>query len=379
MLVLSPEEARRLLLQGTGLAAPHHPAGTAGVASMLSERTCLQLDPIDRIGTSPDLVVWARVDGVPRGGWSAVMPGGAFEHFAKERCLLPASAFPAYREQALRTPGWRLSARLKRVDASVLEGVLAEIRERGPLPARALSDRGAVAPADWSGWTSTGKLSSMAVTVLVARCQLVTAGRTAAGHRIYDLPSRALPSVHGAPGPAEGFARWSIAQRAAAAAMLPQVSGPWWGMLKEARRAGLPAQMVQAGELVAARVTGARRTYLLPPALPEARHQAPDDDGKLRILGPLDPVIWDRKLIEQVFGFRYVWEVYKPAAKREWGYYVCPLLFRGRLVGRLEGRRDEAGRVEVERLWRERGWNRATTRALEEAVARLSALQRRAA
>jgi len=378
VLTLSPTEARHLLLWGTGLAAPAHPAGLDGARAVLAGRTCVQLDPIDRIGTNPDLVMWARVDGLPRGRWSSVMPVGAFEHFAKERCLLPASAFPAYRDQAVETPWWRLTARLKRVDAGVLRDVLAEVAARGPMPASALTDRGAVDPIDWSGWKSTGRMASMAISVLWTRCQVVTAGRTAAGHRIYDIPSRALPEHHDAPAPPEGFARWSIRQRAVAAGLLPRVSGPWWSMLRDARRAGVPSELVASGALVEARVTGARRTYLLPPALVERRGQAPPTDGRMRILGPLDPLLWSRDLVEQAFGFRYVWEVYKPAKQREWGYYVCPLLYRGRLAGRLEGIRRPEGGIEVTGLWRERGWNRAASRALDEAVARLSALQVRA-
>jgi uncharacterized protein YcaQ len=72
----------------------------------------------------------------------------------------------------------------------------------------------------------------------------------------------------------------------------------------------------------------------------------------MRILGPHDALLWDRKLVRQVFGFDYVWEVYKPAEDRKWGWYVCPLLHRGRLVGRLEGRvRDDT--LVIERLYRE--------------------------
>ena len=373
-LVLTPAEARALLLRGAGLAAPRHPSGVPGVVSVLAAQRCIQLDPIDRIGTNPDLVAWARVDGLARGAWSQVMPGHAFEHFAKERCLLPADAFPAYREQAAETPWWRLTERLKRVSPGVLADVLAEVQARGPLPASALEDRGAVEPLDWSGWKSTGKMTSMALSVLWTRCQLVSAGRTAQGHRIYDLPERALPAVASAPAPAEGFARWSIRERALAAGLLPLSPGPWWGMLEAARRAGLPGQLVSSGALVEARVTGSRRAWLLTPELAAQVGQGtPDDDGRLRILGPLDPLLWDRTLVELVFGFTYVWEVYKPAAERRWGYYVCPLLHRGRLAGRLEGRRDAQGQVVVTQLWREPGWNRTTTQALEAAVARLGA------
>jgi hypothetical protein len=88
----------------------------------------------------------------------------------------------------------------------------------------------------------------------------------------------------------------------------------------------------------------------------------------MRILGPLDPVLWDRGLVSQAFGFDYVWEVYKPAARRQWGWYVCPLLHRGALVGRLEARvREDA--LQADNLWREKGV-RLDDAALDEALAR---------
>ena len=94
----------------------------------------------------------------------------------------------------------------------------------------------------------------------------------------------------------------------------------------------------------------------------------------MRILAPLDPLMWDRPLVQHATGFEYLWEVYKPAAQRRWGYYVCPLLYRGRLAGRVEARRRD-GDVVVEQVWREAGWNRTTTSALDDAISRLKTLQ----
>lgn len=74
----------------------------------------------------------------------------------------------------------------------------------------------------------------------------------------------------------------------------------------------------------------------------------------MRVLGPLDPLLWDRKLVRHAFGFDYVWEVYKPSSERRFGWYVCPLLHEGQLVGRIEARVTD-GALVVERLWREEG------------------------
>jgi uncharacterized protein YcaQ len=88
----------------------------------------------------------------------------------------------------------------------------------------------------------------------------------------------------------------------------------------------------------------------------------------MRILAPLDPLLWDRKLVQQLFDFDYVWEVYKPASKRIWGYYVVPILHRGRLVGRFEGRRDD-GKLQIENLWVE-GDGELDEKAWKEALER---------
>jgi uncharacterized protein YcaQ len=117
-------------------------------------------------------------------------------------------------------------------------------------------------------------------------------------------------------------------------------------MLQATRTDGTVERLLEEGRLVEVRV--GRRPYLM---LPDPAPPLPDD-GAVRILGPLDALVWDRALVRDAFGFDYVWEIYKPEATRVWGYYVCPLLANGRLVGRLEARRDGATLV-VERRWGE--------------------------
>ena len=347
---LSAADARRWLVHVHGLARPFG-RGRAAVPRLLHDRRCIQLDPLDQIGTSADLVALARIDQLRKGQvYEALLPGHAFEHFAKERCLLPAHAFPGFRDHVRETGWWQGSTRLKRVDEALMGEVLAELRERGPLRADQLADRGRVEPLDWSGWTGTKKATTMAIEVLWMRCDVVVCGRDRGGTKIYDVPERALPAVHDAPGP-EDFGRWALMERVWAAGLLARATGPQWGQLRHVR-ASLPDQLIAEGVLEEVVVEGSRRPYLAPAGFRDVDTAEPDD--RLRILGPLDPLLWDRKLVRQAFGFDYVWEVYKPKAKRQWGYYVCPLLHRGVLVGRLEGvARD--GVLTVEGLWAEAG------------------------
>ncbi|WP_205520403.1 DNA glycosylase AlkZ-like family protein [Pyxidicoccus caerfyrddinensis] len=362
---LHPDEARRYLVGQLGLARTALPPGARGVRALLKALRCIQLDPLDVIGTNADLVALARVDGLVRGDvYRHLMPGHAFEHFAKERCLLPVSAFPYYRERAAQAPWWRLEERLKRVPEAVLHAVLKEVEELGPASAKTLTDHGPVVPLDWSGWKGTGRATAMALEVLWTRCQVVVCGR-APGGKVYDVPRRALPRLADAPVD-ETFGRWALVERVEAAGLLSRVTGPHWSTLTDVRTSPLPDTLVKEGVLEEVAVPGSPRRYLAPSGF-RAR-DFPEPDDRMRILGPLDPVLWDRGLVRLAFGFDYVWEVYKPAAQRQWGWYVCPLLHKGALVGRLEARVRE-DTLHVDNLWREKGV-KLDDAALDAALAR---------
>ncbi len=351
MITVSRADARRYLVSHLGLARFASERGDAALRGMLTRLRCVQLDPLDPIGQNADLVAIARVRDVRRAAiHRAVYPGHAFEHFAKERCLLPASAFPSYRDRAVETPWWRHSDRMKKLDAGLVRDVLAEVTERGPVPLRALEPRGKVAPMNWSGWMGTSSAAKLALEVLWTRCEVVVAGREGRD-KLYDVPARALPAVHAAAAPAD-FASWALVERVEAAGFLSRMSGPWWSMLSDARIDGTPDRLVAEGTLEAVTIEGVKRPYLAPRGFRDRPVEKPD--ATMRILGPLDPMLWDRALVRDVFGFDYVWEVYKPKEERRWGWYVCPLLHRGKLIGRIEARID-AGVLTVDRLWREEG------------------------
>lgn len=362
LLSLSPHEAARALVGHHKLATPWRD----NPAALLEALGALQLDPIDRIGSSPDLVLHARLDGVQRGDWPRLLgTGHAFEHHAKERCVLPAARFPWFAEHARAFPTWRLRQRLERIEPQHLDAVLGEVAERGPCTPADLSDHGTVRRLEWSGWVGTAKAGTLALEVLSHQCRLVVVGRSARGQRVYDLPSRALPSVCSADD--KGGDRAALLHRVQMCGFLRTAGGPQWGGLEHLRKGPLLEDLVEEGVLCRVRVGTVRRTYLVAPDTLE--HGANTDD-RMRILAPLDPLLWDRELVKSAFGFAYVWEVYKPASRRVYGYYVCPLLHEGRLVGRMEGRRKPSGEVALLGQW-----GQPDPDALSAALERLRAFQ----
>lgn len=347
---LTPDEVRRFMVGHCGLRAVTRPDGPDGVRNLLAARRCIQLDPIDRIGTNADLIAFARVDGIGRGDVHHHVDGHSFEHFAKMRCLLPAECFPIWRHHLTGQLAYREENRMDRLTSAVVEAVYQEIAERGPMTSSELSDQGRVRSLDWSGWKGTSKAATMALEVLWNDCRIIVRTRRR-GARVYDLPERALPAAATA-APPEDPLHVALVDRIEAAGLLPEVAGPWWAMLTGARSDGTVEALIAEGRIERVAVAGMKRTYLAPAGF--AERSFADDDGRMRILAPLDPLLWYRPLVQHAFDFEYIWEIYKPAAQRRWGYYVCPLLHEGQLVGRFEGR-FVGGEVVVDTLWREPG------------------------
>ncbi len=374
---LTDAEARSFMLWHLGLRCD----APRDVAALLAQRRCIQLDPLDRIGNSADLWAAARMTGTRRGDtYDALLPGGCFEHMFKVRCLLPPAFLPHYRAR-MRETGWFGYGRMcERPDEAQLAEVMAEVRERGPSLQSELGDRGMAVKRYDHPWARKATVNMICVDLLEARGDLVVVERTGKGKR-YDLAERAFPDLE-LDAAVEPWARFVVRERAHAAGFLPMNAGPWWTLAKDVR------VQVRTDAALRRDVTEVRlgkRRYLAPTAALDRWRSDPAglderDDGRMRVLSPLDPLLWDRDLVRHLWDFDYVWEVYKPAAKRRWGYYVCPLLHRGRLVGRFEAHREarsatdgeEGWRVVVDQVWPEQGFEQA---AFDACVARLEASQ----
>jgi uncharacterized protein len=363
--VLPADHARAILLHAAGFDRAW-PAGDAGIHALLDALDWIQLDPIDRVGQNADLVAGARVPGMVRGDVHRALAGQSFEHFAKERCIVHPRHFAHYRGQAVETPWWRHSERMSLLAPELLAEVLDEVGARGPLPIDQLSTRGKVNPMEWSGWKGTSRAEVLALDVLWTRCEVVVSGRDARGRRIVDTPERALPAEAVAATPSGTFAETMLLARVRSCGLLSRAGGPTWSMLAATRTDGTVERLLDAGALAEVRV--GRRPYL---TLPESLDLSVRDvlhaaSPVSAVLGPLDPLMWNRDLVRDAFDFDYLWEIYKPEAQRRWGYYVCPLLVGGQLRGRIEARR-QGKTLRIERTW-------GSLDGAEPALSRLAAL-----
>ena len=291
-------------------------------------------------------------------------------------CVYVARDFPDFAPQrALHAEDARrwLTNRGQGEAFDMLDDILAVIREKGPCR---LTDIALGASKDY-GW-GPRKPSGAAMEYLFRAGRLCISGKTGT-QRHFDLAERVLPPECLAPveRDAAAFAEWYVRRRVAGVGLLwGRRGGAWQGYVvseERARRAAL-ARLVVRGELIPCHIEDQREMfYAVPEAL--AALDRLDRRPSVRFIAPLDNLLWDRDMLEALFGFRYRWEVYTPVAKRQYGYYVLPVLYGSRFVARFEPEPvNQAGCLRVKGWWWEDGVrvSRAILEAVEAALRRFA-------
>jgi uncharacterized protein len=333
--------------------------GPKGVLQVFRRFGSLQFDPIAVAGRTHDLALHARVAGYdPAVSERLYQRREIFEAYNKGLSLVPVGEFPWFRG-----PLSYKSGALIAENKAVAERVLERIRAEGPLSSQDF-ERVSGPTTDWFGMpTNTVRA------VLEAYCVTGVLGlaRREGNRRYYDLIERLLPpDVVTQRIPLLEQLRHKMLSRYRAHGLLgASPGGDIVGGLGAAKpdprfpgspgRNALRQQLIDEGELVPVDIEGvAGKRFVLRDevGLLEAPPEAPPS---VALLPPFDAVVWDRKFLAAVFDFDYVWELFFPPAKRRWGWYVLPILFRDRFVGRIEPRIDpENATVTVLDLWWEK-------------------------
>jgi uncharacterized protein YcaQ len=343
MMSLSLAEARRLAIsaQGLGGADRERARVNAGDLRRLVGRLgALQIDSVNVLVRSHFLPLFARLGAYDRGLLDRVVyeRRELFEYWGHEASFLPQALHPVLRwrmERARDGEAWGGMVRFARDRADYIKTVHAEIAARGPLSASELSNPGA-SRGPWWGWAD-GK---RALEWLFWVGDVLIAGRRNF-ERVYGLPEQVLSrEVLETPTPRVDDAQRELVRRAARALGVATIRdlGDYFRLPIKDTRARV-AELVEEGALVPAAVESWRE-----PAFLERARSLPRQVGGHALLSPFDSLVWDRARTERLFGFHLRIELYTPAPRRRFGYYVLPFLLGDNLVARVDLKSDRAGR-----------------------------------
>jgi uncharacterized protein len=332
---LTLAQARRIALAAQGLQRPR-PTGRVDrrhVRALLQQVGLVQIDSVNVLVRSHELPLWSRLGPHPRGTLEELgRRGEVFEYWAHEASFLPVQHWPLYRYR-MEPNHWVLrgSARVERERPGYLEAVYQEVARHGPVTASELADPGEKT-GPWWGWNH-GK---QALEVLFATGR-VSARRRSNFEREYDLVERVLPpEVLAVPPPDEDEARAVLVEQAARSLGVATAADLFdYHRLNNPKSRPTLQKLVAEGVLEPVEVEGWKDTAYLHPASRQPRRVV-----AATVLSPFDSLVWFRPRTERLFGFRYRLELYTPAPKRVFGYYVLPFLLDDRLVGRLDLKAD---------------------------------------
>ena len=316
----------------------------------------IQVDPVAVAGRSHDLVLHARVTGYEP-GWCDVLyeRREIFEATNKALSFVPMSEFPWFRSSSGRK-GRRFHSAALADNAAVAERVLERIRAEGPLSSRDF-EREASPTKDWFGMPENAVRAVLEAFTVMG---VVGLARREGTVRYYDLLERLLPAaVLAQELPVRQQLLHKLLSRYRAHGLLgPGGAGGTFARIADpADRNELRKDLVELGALVPVEVEGVRgKRFVLAQEL-ALLESPPEPMPSVAFIAPFDSLLWDAALLASLFDFDYVWEGFFPPAKRRWGYYVLPIVFGDRFVGRIEPRIDrERARVEVLGVWWEDGF-----------------------
>jgi len=353
---VTPETARRFLVARQMLAPARSLEGRDAVMEVLRRLGSIQVDPIKVAGRNHDLMLHARIAGYEP-AWCDVSyeRREIFETTNKALSLIPMSEVPWFRWSSGRK-GRRFHAAALRDNAAVAARVLERIRAEGPLSSRDF-EREASPTKDWFGLPEN---AVRAVLEAYAVLGVIGLAWREGAVRYYDLLERLLPAeVLAKDVPVRDQLRHKVLSRHRAHGLLGAggAGGTFARIADPAERKDLHRELVELGSLVAVEIEGVRgKRFVLAEEL--ALFQAPPEPTtSLAFIAPFDSLLWDTALLANLFGFDYVWEGFFPPQKRRWGYYVLPIVFGDRFVGRIEPRIDRGrATVEILGLWWEDGF-----------------------
>jgi uncharacterized protein YcaQ len=339
---LTKAQARRIAVRAQLLDA----ARPIDLVALVQELTLLQVDPTAAVAPSADLVAWSRLG-------SSYQPEHLKRALEEHRTLFeldamvrPMSDLGLYLAAAADWPSYDRQRQWLRDNDRFRRDILDLLRGSGPLSSRDLPDT-CVVPWASSGWTNNRNVTQM-LEFLMMRGEVAIAGRVGR-ERLWDLAERVYPAEVAVPSAQEAERRKNERRLASL------------GIARQTARA-MPMEPVHVGEAgEPAVVEGVKGEWRVDP-----RYLVDDFEGRTALLSPFDRLVHDRVRAQELFDFEYTLEMYKPAAKRRWGYFALPILHRDRLVGKVDAAADrKASVLRVNAIHEDIRFTRTMTKAVQ--------------
>jgi uncharacterized protein len=354
---LSREQARRIATRAQWL----HRDRPAGLLEAVRQLTLLQVDLTPAVAPSADLVLWSRL-GASYAAEDLELALGNQAVVEIHGMIRPAEDLALYRadmadwDERGAVGGWRAAVRdWVAANTGCRLDILDRLRTDGPLPARELPDT-CVVPWKSTGWTNNRNVLRL-LEFMEARGEVAVVGRQDSRDRLWDLAERVFPDDNVVPA---AEARRIRAERRLRSLGIARARGPQ-GLIE-------PQDVGDAGE--PAVIEGVRGVWRVDPAQLDQPFA-----GRAALLSPIDRLVYDRKRMAEIFEFDYQLEMYKPAAKRRWGYYALPILYGDRLVGKLDATSDRpAGVLRVDAIHQDVPFTKAMNTAIHQEIESLAAL-----
>jgi uncharacterized protein YcaQ len=318
---LTKAQARRIAVRAQLLDAPR----PTELLTVVQRLTLLQIDPTAAIAPSADLVAWSRLG-------SSYQPAHLQKALEQDRTLFEHNALVRpMSDLGLHLAGSRTSRSHERTHTWIRDNerfrvdILELLGSSGPLSSRDIPDT-CVVPWASTGWTNNRNVTQM-LEFLMMRGEVAIAGRVGR-ERLWDLAERVYPADVVVPSEDEAH-RIRNERRLASLGIARQ------------KTTALPIEPVDVGDVgEPAVVEGTKGEWRVDPAA-----LGGDFEGRTALLSPFDRLVYDRVRAQELFDFEYTLEMYKPAAKRRWGYFALPVLHKDRLVGKVDATADRKASV----------------------------------
>lgn len=356
-LSLTNDELCSYLVQYHSLDCLDRLAGESGIVSLFQRIGSVQYDPLNIAGRNADLILQSRIKNFSMDLLEKLLYKDRIlvDAWDKEMSIYRAEDWPCFRrirkcrEESVRNT---LSRRGQEEVLLYTAQIKKKLKKDGPLGAAGI-DLGNCRPGSWGH----RKIAGAALDYLFSKGELGVYKKRSAQKVYYFTRNLLSEKIIKSPDPFRNdneFFEWYFLRRIRSVGVHWLKNGGGWNgyyLLDSRLRGRVFASLEKKGIIEKINAAGIDESFYICRQDMELLRKKTEYDNNIKILAPLDNLIWDRALIQKVFGFQYSWEVYVPAEKRKYGYYVLPVLYRNRFIARMEPVPYKAGNPFMIKKW----------------------------